>query len=339
MSHRAPLLATAGVVVVAAILGGLLLVNSLFLDNPSRLEATATFEDVSDMADGAPVFMADVRIGEVSTIRLDPTETAATLTLTFSEDAGVPADVTARVRRTSPLGEKFVELRPNDPEDENPEMLQDGALIEETEVVPDFEQVVASGTDFFAALGASEIAVMLEEGARGFGGQGANIRAVLSNLETITEGFAANTDDITTLITAIDELSAATGPSAQAHADALSNLATTTGILDQESDNLLDLVDSLSALSREGSSFLAEHQDRVDRQLQALRTVTSAIVQEQQALANLLEFTPGHNQALILGVAGDFSQVMNSFITCGLPAGEGGEDESDPSADCQDGHQ
>ena len=88
-------------------------------------------------------------------------------------------------------------------------------------------------------------------------------------------------------------------------------------------------------MSREGSSFLAEHQARVDRQLQALRTVTSAIVQEQGALASLLEFTPGHNRALMLGVTGDFSQVMNSFILCGNP--QGGENESDPSADCQDG--
>jgi len=339
MKHRVPLLATAGVVVVGTILGGLFLVNMLFLDNAPRVHAIATFDDLSDMADGAPVFMADVRIGEVTGIRLDPTETMAEVSMSFSEDAGVPEDVTARVRRTSPLGEKFIELRPNDPDDEDPELLEDGSEIEETEVVPDFEQVVASGTEFFAALGASEIAIMLEEGARGFGGQGANIRSVLSSLETVTEGFAANTDDIELLVTAIDELSSTTGPAAQAHAEALSNLATTTGILDEESDNLYDLVESLSALSREGSSFLAEHQARVDRQLQALRVVTTAIVREQAALADLLEFTPGHNNALMLGVAGDFSQVVNSFITCGLPAGEGGEDESDPSADCQDGHQ
>ena len=194
----------------------------------------------------------------------------------------MPEDVTAPVRRTSPLGRSS--------SSSGPTILTTAirrcsrtAVIEETEVVPDFEQVVRHGV--LAALGASEIAVMLEEEAR-FGGQGANIRAVLSNLETVTEGFAGQTDDITTLIQAIDELSAATGPSAQAHAGTL-NPATTTQILDESRTTCSTWSSHCPALSREGRAS-SPSTGRVDRQLQALRTVTSAIVQERGALASLL---------------------------------------------------
>jgi len=297
-----------------------------------RQHATTTFEDVADLAPGAPVFMADVLIGNVTDIDLDGTGTQATLELAFDRSAGVPAEVEARIRRTSPLGEKFVELRPLT-EAADPPLLEDGAVIERTEVVADFEDVVASGTDVFAALGASEIATLLDEGARGFGGQGAHIRSLLTDFGTVVGGFADNTEDITTLIESIDELASATGPSAQSHARALGELATTTRILDDQSTQLLDLVDSLSALSREGSSILREHFTRISHQIQGLRSVTRAVRNGQAGLEAILEFTELHNTALELGTEGEFSNVLNDFVFCGVEGGGEGPGVND----CRDG--
>ena len=297
-----------------------------------RIHATTTFEDVADLAPEAPVFMADVRIGNVSHIDLDESGTAATLELSFDADAGVPAEVEARLRRTSPLGEKFVELRPLTDE-ADPPLLEDGAVIEQSEVVADFEDVVASGTDVFAALGASEIASLLHEGAEGFGGQGANIRSLLSNLSTVVGGFADNTDDLSTLITSIDDLASDVGPSARRHARALTQLATTTRILDQQSTQLLDLVDALSELSEQGGSILREHFERISHQIEGLRSVTRAVRRGQTGLENLLEYTDDHNLALTLGTEGEFSNVLNDFIFCGVPGGGEGPGVND----CHDG--
>ena len=318
-----------------AVLGLLLALTGCSLPGSGggdRLHATTTFEDVADLAPGAPVFMADVRIGNVTAIGLDDTGTQATLELAVDRSAGVPADVEARIRRTSPLGEKFVELRPLT-ELADPPLLEDGAVIERTQVVADLEDVVASGTDVFAALGASEIATLLDEGARGFGGQGHNIRDLLDNFGTIVGGFADNTDDITTLVESIDELASATGPSAQSHARALSELATTTRILDVQSTQLLDLVDSLSALSREGGSILREHFERISRQIRGLRSVTRAVRNGEAGLDAILEFTQQHNTALVLGTEGQFSNVLNDFIFCGVPGGGEGPGVND----CRDG--
>ncbi len=314
---------------VVSLLSGCSLVGG---DDEDRQHATTTFEDVADLAPGAPVFMADVLIGNVTAIDLDGTGTQATLELAFDRSAGVPAEVEARIRRTSPLGEKFVELRPlTDAAD--PPLLEDGAVIERTEVVADFEDVVASGTDVFAALGASEIATLLDEGARGFGGQGANIRSLLTDFGTVVGGFADNTEDITTLIASIDELASATGPSAQSHARALGELATTTRILDDQSTQLLDLVDSLSALSREGSSILREHFTRISHQIQGLRSVTRAVRNGQAGLEAILDFTELHNTALELGTEGEFSNVLNDFVFCGVEGGGEGPGVND----CRDG--
>jgi phospholipid/cholesterol/gamma-HCH transport system substrate-binding protein len=301
-------------------------------DGTPRVHATTTFEDVADLADGAPVFMADVRIGNVDTIRLDDDGTQATLELSFDRSAGVPAEVEARLRRTSPLGEKFVELRPlTDAAD--PPLLEDGAVIEQATVVPDFEDVVASGTDVFAALGASQLASLLDEGARGFGGQGANIHSLLSNLSDLVGGYTEHTGEIRTLITSIDDLASATGPAAQSHARALTELATTTRILDQQSSQLLDLVDALSTLSEQGSSILREHFAHITHQIQGLRSVTRAVRRGEAGLDALLEYTQGHNLALELGTNGEFSQVLNDFVFCGVPGGGEGPGVND----CHDG--
>jgi phospholipid/cholesterol/gamma-HCH transport system substrate-binding protein len=301
-------------------------------DGSDRVHATTTFEDVADLADGAPVFMADVRIGNVDSIRLDDHGTQATLELSFDRSAGVPAEVEARLRRTSPLGEKFVELRPLTDE-QDPPLLEDGAVIEQATVVPDFEDVVASGTDVFAALGASELASLLDEGARGFGGQGAHIHTVLGNFSDLIGGYADNTGEIRTLIQSIDDLASATGPAAQSHARALSQLAVTTRILDDQSTQLLDLVDSLSELSRQGGDILREHFEHITHQIQGLRSVVRAVRNGQAGLENLLAYTRGHNIALDLGTTGEFSQVLNDFIFCGVPGGGEGPGVND----CHDG--
>lgn len=285
------------------------------------LTVTAVFDDVADLADGAPVQLADVGIGQVRSIRLDEGGSRAEVEMTIDTSAGVPADVTARVRRTSPLGEKFIELQPSDPTVSDPTLLADGATIDNTEVVPDLEQLVGSGTDFFGALGAGELAVLLEESAEGFGGQGQNIRAVLDNLGGVAEGFAAHTDELETLITSIDQLAADTGPAAAQHADALTNLAAATDLLDDDSEELLDLMDSLAALATTGSSILREHVDEIENQIDALRSVSRAVATEQESFGVLLENAQHHNEALRLGVRDFFAQVLNDFIICGVPGG------------------
>jgi phospholipid/cholesterol/gamma-HCH transport system substrate-binding protein len=326
MSRR--LLALVAVVAMAVGLTGCGLTGG----GGDRVHATTTFTDVADLAPGAPVMMADVRIGNVSGIDLSESGDEATLELSFDRSAGVPAAVEARLRRTSPLGEKFVELRPTSDDPDAP-LLEDGATIERTEVVADFEDVVASGTDVFAALGASELANLLHEGAEGFGGQGANIRTLLDNLTTVVGGYADHTDELSTLITSIDDLASDVGPSAQRHARALTRLATTTRILDEQSTELLDLVDALSDLSEQGGSILREHFERIQDQIRGLRSVTRAVRRGQVGLENLLEYTDDHNTALMLGTEGEFSNVLNDFVFCGVPGGGEGPGVND----CRDG--
>lgn len=295
-----------------------------------RIQATAVFDDVADLTTGAPVQMSDIRIGEVTAIDLTD-DHRVRVRVAFDEDAHVPADVQARLRRTSALGEKFVELRPLDRDADGP-LLADGATIEQAVVVPDVEDLVASGTELFTSISASQLAVIIEESANAVEGRGPDLELLLTRLETVTEGYASRTSTLTQLIADIGQLASDVSPSAQAHADALSHLAETTEILDETSEDLLATIRSLTGLATEGADILQTHFDAIDLGLRALRSATRAVASEQSALARILTFLPEHNANLPRILQGDYGQVIADIIICGLPGG--GEEDGSRLNDC-----
>ena len=322
--RRIRLAAPLALLLVGALLGG------CSRGDDGRIEATAVFDDVADLADGAPVQMSDVRIGEVTGIDLTD-DHRVRVRVAFDADVAVPADVQARLRRTSALGEKFVELRPLD-RDEDAPRLEDGATIDRAVVVPDVEDLVASGTELFTSISASQLAVIIEESANSIEGRAPDLELLISRLETVTAGYASRTDTLTQLIDDIGQLASDVAPSAQAHAEALSNLAESTEVLDEASADLLATIESLTTLAQEGADVLSTHFDRIDLGLRSLRSATRAVASEQAALGRILLFLPEHNTRVPRILQGDFGQVIGDIIVCGLPGG--GEVDGDRLNDC-----
>ncbi|MEK6442746.1 MlaD family protein [Pseudonocardia sp. T1-2H] len=71
---------------------------------------TIQFPDVVDLVPQSLVKVADVPVGSVSGIAVDPATWNAMVTVAVNRDVTLPANAEARVRTTSLLGEKFVEL-------------------------------------------------------------------------------------------------------------------------------------------------------------------------------------------------------------------------------------
>src|SRR6059036_2402833 len=94
------------------------------------LTATARFADIGDLAPGAPVMMSDIQVGKVTGISLQGYR--AVVTMSIQRSAMVPREVTARVRRTSLLGERIVDLVPAPNLPSNAPLLADGATIART---------------------------------------------------------------------------------------------------------------------------------------------------------------------------------------------------------------
>ena len=296
--------------------------------NGEMITVSARFDDVADLAPRAPVMFADVRIGTVKDIRLSGTR--ALVTMDLDPVADVPHGVIARVRRTSALGERIVDLIVPDDLPAGAPALKDGATIADTQVRADLENLVVEGSEIFGAIGASQIATMVDEGERGFGGRGGQLAELLRNLEAITGAYRHETGDIQALIESIDEFNRTMAAEAGTHSQAVANTARAIEMLDEEDARLRAALGSLARLATGGRAILDAHVDEMDRFFSHAGTIMATLAADQTAIAELLQLAPGHHRNTQLVEYAEFNQILQDFVICGL-----NDNPSDPGRACK----
>lgn len=283
------------------------------------ITTSATFPDVGTLALGAQVKMADVPVGNVTAIKLDGDR--ARVTMSLEKDADVPANVVAKIDRTTVLGERYVDLSvPRHPSGR----LADGTPIRRTAVVPTVEQVIGAGSQVFGAISASDLAEMVDAGGQGFSGEAAMLRQFLNNLSSITTGYAAHTAQISTVIKSLDQLGTSMAPTSGADAQAISNLSKTVSVLAANSSKFEALLQSLDDVSAQGSSILSQQYPQIVDQLRALEAVSHQLAAHQQDLAQFLQWLPVHDATMSESVRHNFLQILNNLVICGLATGGSG---------------
>ncbi len=286
---------------------------------PAMITTSAVFSDVGTLAMGAQVKMADVPVGSVSGISLDGGR--AKVTMAIESGAHVPADVTAKVDRTTILGERYIALAAP-PHPGRP--LVNGEPIGHTAVVPTVEQVLGAGSQVFGAVSASDLAAIVNAGGQGFSGEAATLRQLLNSLSTVVTGYASRTAQITTAVNSLNQLGATLAPTSGPDAQAITNLSQTASVLSASSAEFEKLLQSLDSVSQQGATILSSEYPQIVDQLRALEAVASQLAQHQQDLAQLLQWLPQHDQAMTQVVRRNFLQIMNNLIVCGIPGGGSG---------------
>ena len=112
---------------------------------------TARFANTGELKPRAPVKIAGVKVGEVSSLVLDPGKFEAVATLRLSRAAGeLPSDSSAAIYTAGLLGERYIGLTPGG----DPEPLDEGGEIYLTQSAVVLEQLIgkfmfggADGTD------------------------------------------------------------------------------------------------------------------------------------------------------------------------------------------------
>lgn len=319
MKKLALVLAT---LVAALVLGGC---------GQDRIEATATFSDVGDLAVGAPITMADIQIGVVKDVRLAGTE--AVVTLGLDRSAKVPEGVQARVRRTSVLGERIIDIVLPEGLSDSAPLLADGAHIDDTAIRSDLEDLVSEGSDLFGAISAAQLAVLIDEGGKGFGGNGVEIRNLLSNYSDIIHAYQGSSDELVSLIHNLKAFNDTLAPHAAEHALSVVNSAKSIKVLSDESDELSRAIISLNRLSRGGKDILERHTDEMSAFFRQLRVILGVLEDQDVSLAKFLKWAPGHNYNTQSVEYTDFNLVVQQFVICGL-----NDDPTNPSRSCNAGN-
>lgn len=86
---------------------------------------TAKFDRVDGLVEGSDIKLAGIKIGKVTSLKVDPKIYMAVTKLTISNDIKLPIDSTAAVVSESLLGGKYLSITPGGDED----MLKEGDEI------------------------------------------------------------------------------------------------------------------------------------------------------------------------------------------------------------------
>lgn len=289
------------------------------------IQLTATFDDVIDLVENAHVRAGDIPIGVVESIELTP-DLVARVTLSVRPDTGLPSEVEARLLQTSILGERFIELRAKEGATGE---LADGAVIDDTVVVGDFEDLVVTGSDLLGAVSADQLALAVQTGATAFGGRGGLLGRFLDDVNAFVGGYEEGKEDIVRVIESFDAFVSELAPAAETNAAALADLARASQALEEEDDRLLDALEDVRRLSVVGSRILDDHEAQLDNVFRRLHLLLDQILRIDGALQNMLTWIARHNLHVPNGAIDELAQIWQDFVICGF-----NDEPGDESAAC-----
>ncbi|MFB9568271.1 MCE family protein [Saccharopolyspora hordei] len=254
-------------------------------------EVKVRFDDVLDLVPNAGVRVNDVPVGRVSTIGLAPGSWDAEVTVLVNGDVELPANATARLRQSSLLGEKYVELA-GPPEPQQPVgRLGDGDVIERANTGrnPEVEEVLGALSMLLNGGGVAQIQNITKELNAALEGRESDVRGVLSNLDELVSGLDAQRDDITRALDSINRLSARINEQRGSIDTALRDLEPGLRVLNEQRTQLVGMLEALDRLSVVATDVVDRSGDDLAHDLDQLAPVLQQLSAAGENLPKSLE--------------------------------------------------
>ncbi|MGX7824257.1 MCE family protein [Actinokineospora sp. 24-640] len=206
------------------------------------------FRDVLDLVPQSAVKVNEVAVGRVDTVALAADGWTAELTVLVNGDVELPANAFAKIRQSSLLGEKYVELSapPADPRG----VLGDGDLIpvERTNRNTEVEEVLGALSMLLNGGGVEQLRDIATEMNAALAGNESDLRALLENLNTTVATLDAGKNDITRALDGINRLAATLNAQRDQIAGVIDNIGPGLAVLHEQRAQLVTMLRSLESL-------------------------------------------------------------------------------------------
>ena len=274
-----------------------------------KLTLYASFEDAQDLTAGHNVQISNVVAGSVRDVSLDGYEARVRMSIVDGHD--IPKGTAAVVRRTSLLGEYYVDLVfPEGFDPEASEYLASGDEIERTETQPDIEQLAEQASVVVGAVTADDLAVSVEAVAEGLGGRGATLNRAIRDAATVVSALADQQGDLAAAVDGLGRLGEALGPSSSKLGEVIDALAAATEDVAGNRAGIVQAVDALVDLATVTNDVVLEpHTERLRTMLGQLNPLLGTLADRGDELdlliTDLLRFTEAfptavHNGNILL---------------------------------------
>ncbi|HTM83934.1 MAG TPA: MCE family protein [Mycobacterium sp.] len=261
----------------------------------NRVHVTAYFANSNGLYPGDEVRALGVPIGKIDTIEPEPTRTK--ITFWFHNRYPVPADAQAVILSPALVTSRAIELTPvytGGP------VLADRAVIpEERTAVPvewdDFRQQLERVTDTLQPTqpgGVSTLGSFINTAADNLRGQGADIRDTLIALSQAASAFGDHSLDIFGTIKNLSILVSALRSSTDLMRQLNQNLASVTGALANDADEVGNAIRDINAVVGDVERFVADNNETLSTTSDLLGSVTTALNESLGDLKQTLHLAP-----------------------------------------------
>lgn len=251
---------------------------------------TAQFTNVVDLVPNNSVRVNDVPVGVVRQVRLAPDGWTAQVTVEVNGAVVLPANATARLRQTSLLGEKFVELAP--PPIGPPQgRLQNGAVIpvDRTDVGAQVEEVLGALSLLLNGGGVEKIQTIAREMNAASAGNEAQLRSLMTNLDQFVGTLDRQKADIVRAIDSVERLTRTLAGQRAKIANVIDNLGPGLDVLNSQRSLLVGTLQSLNRLSDVAVDVIRRSQANTVADLRALQPILRNLVDAGDALPGSLQ--------------------------------------------------
>ncbi|MDD7938500.1 MCE family protein [Actinomycetospora lutea] len=279
---------------------------------PNPYTVTAQFTNVVDLVANNSVRVNDVPVGVVREVALAPDGWTAQVVVEVNGAVVLPANATARLRQTSLLGEKFVELLPS-PTAPPQGRLSPGAVIpvDQTDVGAQVEEVLGALSLLLNGGGVEKIQTIAREVNAATSGNEAQLRSLLNNLDTLVGTLDRQKADIVRAIDSLERLTRTLVDQRARIANVIDNLGPGLDVLNQQRGLLVATLQSLKRLSEVGTDVIRRSQANTVADLRALQPILRNLVEAGDALPGSLQILltiPFADNSLNV-IKGDFANI------------------------------
>ncbi|HVK21674.1 MAG TPA: MCE family protein [Actinokineospora sp.] len=281
-------------------------------DHPYRV--TAHFADVLDLVPQAAVKVNDVAVGRVDRITLAPDNTTAVVSLLVNGEVRLPGNAAADLRQSSLLGEKYISLRaPTDGRGE----LADGAVIPmgRTNRNPEIEEVLGALSLLLNGGGVAQVGDIVREVNAAMSGNETEIRAFLSNVDTVVTELDGQKGNITRAIDSLNRLSGTLAAQTDQINGALDHLAPGLKVVADQRDQLVTMLGALDRLSATAVDIVNRSKADLVEDLKLLAPTLEKLAAAGANLPNSLQLllTYPFTDYTLNAIEGDFTNVDVKF--------------------------
>lgn len=263
-----------------------LVVSGCSSSGSDTYEVVARFSRAVAVYEQSDVKVMGITVGEVEKIEIDGDEIA--LTLAIQDDVPLPADATVAIAPVSLIGERDVVLPPWKPGDDR---LAPGTVIgsDRTIIPVEPDEALQAVTDLVSALDPDSVNDLLTATAGALAGKGSTINEALVQLSQLIPTLAAQDDELLALAEDVDRLAAVVRAREAEIGRLLEDFSTVAGVLEEERQEIIDFVEAMVRLTREGKALLTAYEVTLPEDLETVGTLALTIKVNADSVNELVD--------------------------------------------------